>query len=361
MSFWSTQPVPQTKKDLNEPNPTKPPNQNQNPTTLPPGYEWCTCDITSPTQLDEIYMLLKDQYVEDGSGKFRLCYTKDFLRWALQPPHYIQDLYLGLKVMGVLVGFICAIPINISVRGTTLHVAEINFLCVRKELRNHKLAPLLITEITRRAHTHHIFQAIYTAGVELPTPFGVCKYYHRLLDVKKLVDAGFTSLNSRMTIPRATKLYQLPSQTPLKPLEKKDCDQARILLQAHLSTFQIYPIFTPEEFEHWFLPRPGVVYSYVDEGMTTFGSFYSLPLSVLQQNKQLPISYLWYTTPNTTKDLLILAKKEGFAAFNAMDNLHTAVQLKELKFEPGTGVLNYYLFGWRAGEFKPEEVGVILF
>ena len=54
-------------------------------------------------------------------------------------------------------------------------MVEINFLCVQKRLREHRLAPLLIKEITRRVNVTDIWQAVYTAGVLLPKPVGKCR------------------------------------------------------------------------------------------------------------------------------------------------------------------------------------------
>lgn len=50
-------------------------------------------------------------------------------------------------------------------------MAEVNFLCVHKKVRKHRLAPVLIKEITRRVNCKNIWQAIYTAGIIIPTPF----------------------------------------------------------------------------------------------------------------------------------------------------------------------------------------------
>ena len=46
-------------------------------------------------------------------------------------------------------------------------------------------------------------------------------------------------------------------------------------------------------------------------------------------------------------DALILAKKDGFHVFNALTLLDNPLFLKDNKFEPGDGKLNFYLFNWR--------------
>jgi glycylpeptide N-tetradecanoyltransferase len=58
---------------------------------------------------------------------------------------------------------------------STFTSAEINFLCAHKKLRSKRLAPVLIKEVTRRVNLKNIWQAVYTAGVVLPTPIGTCR------------------------------------------------------------------------------------------------------------------------------------------------------------------------------------------
>ena len=49
-------------------------------------------------------------------------------------------------------------------------MTEINFLCVHKKIRANRLAPVLIKEVTRRVHIKNMWQAVYTAGIVIPTP-----------------------------------------------------------------------------------------------------------------------------------------------------------------------------------------------
>ena len=71
---------------------------------------------------------------------------------------------------------------------------------------------MLIKEITRRVNRRGLFQATYTAGVVLPKPVAKCRYWHRSLNPKKLIEVGFSRLAPRMTLTRTIKLYQLPEQ-----------------------------------------------------------------------------------------------------------------------------------------------------
>jgi len=44
---------------------------------------------------------------------------------------------------------------------------------------------------------------------------------------------------------------------------------------------------------------------------------------------------------------LIVAKKNDFDVFNALDIMDNSSFLKELNFSPGDGNLHYYLYNWR--------------
>lgn len=112
-------------------------------------------------------------------------------------------------------------------------MVEINYLCVHKKLRAKRVAPVLIKEITRRVNLQGIFQAVYTAGVILPTPVAKCRYWHRSLNPKKLIEVHFSYLGRNMTMQRTIKLYKLPDQpkTPgFRKLTEADCPQAHKLL-----------------------------------------------------------------------------------------------------------------------------------
>jgi len=65
-----------------------------------------------------------------------------------------------VKKSGKIVAFITAIPLHIIVEGKQTKMAEVNFLCVHKKLRSHRLAPVLIKEITRRVNLRDIWQAV---------------------------------------------------------------------------------------------------------------------------------------------------------------------------------------------------------
>ncbi|RRT66644.1 hypothetical protein B296_00010957 [Ensete ventricosum] len=384
--FWETQPVGQFKDagsgGLQE-GPIEPPTPlsavKSEPYNLPALYEWTICDMDDEQTCAEVYNLLTNNYVEDDENMFRFNYSKEFLQWALRPPGYFKAWHIGVRVKATkkLVAFITGVPGRIRVREDIIWMAEVNFLCVHKKLRSKRLAPVMIKEVTRRVHLENIWQAAYTAGVILPTPVTTCRYWHRSLNPKKLIDVGFSRLGARMTMSRTIRLYKLPEATAtpgFRKMELRDVPAVTQLLREYLSLFIVAPDFAETDVEHCLLPLENVVDSYVVESpdtheVTDFCSFYTLPSSILnnQNYSVLKAAYSYYNVAAKTpllqlmNDALIVAKQKDYDVFNALDVMHNDTFLKELKFGPGDGQLHYYLYNYRLrNALKPSELGLVL-
>uniref|UniRef100_A0A672GFD2 Glycylpeptide N-tetradecanoyltransferase n=1 Tax=Salarias fasciatus TaxID=181472 RepID=A0A672GFD2_SALFA len=374
--FWDTQPVPKLNEVVTSHGPIEADKENirQEPYSLPQGFMWDTLDLSSADVLKELYTLLNENYVEDDDNMFRFDYSPNFLKWALRPPGWLPQWHCGVRVSSnkKLVGFISAIPADIRIYDTLKRMVEINFLCVHKKLRSKRVAPVLIREITRRVNLEGIFQAVYTAGVVLPKPVSTCRYWHRSLNPRKLVEVKFSHLSRNMTLQRTMKLYRLPDsiKTPgLRPMERRDVRQVTELLQKYLKRFQLTPSMGEEEVAHWFLPQENIIDTYVVEGtdgkLTDFTSFYTLPSTVMHHplHRSLKAAYSFYNIHTKTplldlmNDALILAKLKGFDVFNALDLMENKVFLEKLKFGIGDGNLQYYLYNWKCPPMDPDKVG----
>ncbi|CEI95551.1 Putative Glycylpeptide N-tetradecanoyltransferase [Rhizopus microsporus] len=309
--FWNTQPVPSHDEHITESGPIEPDipydQIRKEPLPLPKEFEWCEVDMADEKQLRELYELLSLNYVEDDEAQFRFDYSAEFLKWALQPPNWKQSWLVGVRVAAnkKLVAFISGIPVALRTYEHVHHLVEINFLCVHKKLRSKRLAPVLIKEVTRRVHLENIFQAVYTAGAVLPKPVSTCRYYHRSLNPKKLVECNFSRIPARSTLSRMIKQFKLPEQTStpnLREMREEDVPQVRELLNQYLNRFDFAPIFeTDEDVKHWILPHDKVVWSYVVQDpetkkITDCFSFYSLPSSVIGNPKHntLNAAYMFY-------------------------------------------------------------------
>ena len=318
--FWQTQPVPsfdetaavaapQPDGPIKEVIPEKVP---RDPAPLPEAYEWVELDLTKEEEIKEVYQLLTYHYVEDDNAMFRFNYSESFLNWALKSPDWKKSWHIGVRAKGpskVLVASIFGIPTKLRIRDNVVDVVEINFLCIHKKLRAKRLTPVLIKEVTRRCHLQGIYQAIYTAGVILPTPVGSCRYFHRSLDWLKLYEVGFSPLPPHSTKQRMIQRNKLPDGTSIKgwrAMTPDDVQQVYELLGRYLKRMQLAQEFTLAEIEHWFInnhtkPEAQVVWAYVveQEGkITDFASFYCLESSVIgeasKQHEKIRAAYLFY-------------------------------------------------------------------
>ncbi|KAG2111693.1 N-myristoyl transferase [Suillus discolor] len=395
--FWATQPVPQLGDEVSPDDGFIEPNKSreevrQDPYPLPKDFEWAILDINDSKQIKEVYDLLSLNYVEDDEAAFRFQYSAEFLEWALKPPGYLKDWHIGVRVSSnkKLVAFISGVPVTLRVRGNVVRACEINYLCVHKKLRSKRLAPVLIKEVTRQVNLTGVFQAIYTAGVVLPTPVSTCRYFHRSLNIPKLVDIKFTYVPRSMTLARMIRVYKMvakPQLSGLREMEERDVSDVADLFTRYMQRFSMGPIMTLDEVRHQFLSgrgrmdepsehyrRPGqVVWTYVVEEahtgrITDFFSFYSLPSTIINHPKYglLEAAYLFYYASDAAfaadseadsilkkrlealvGDALIIANQAKFDVFNALTLMDNCSFLESLKFGAGDGLLNFYLYNWR--------------
>lgn len=76
--------------------------------------------------------------------------------------------------------------------------------------------------------------------------------------------------------------------------------------------------------------------------------------------------YSYYNVPGrhgmaaVLGDALILARARGADVFNCLDLQENAPVLRDLKFGPGDGCLNYYLYNWQCPPVTSEGVGLVL-
>lgn len=394
--FWKTQPVAKFEEIIEEEGPINSSKTVDQVSKLPypliDGFDWCTLDITNSKDLEDVFILLNENYIEDKTSTFSFNYTREFFNWALKPPGWKKDWHVGVRVCksGRLVAFISGIPINLRIRDKVILSVEINFLCVHKKLRSKRLAPILIKEITRRINLQNIWQALYSAGVVLPSPVSTCRYTHRPLNWSKLFDVGFTSLSAKTTKTQMVAKYALPKNTMvegLRPMTEADIDESLLLFNKYQTRFDLAQSFSREEFKHWFLgtsETSDIIFSYVVENIdgkiTDLISFYSLPFNILKNvlHKKIGIAYLFYYASDSdfayedrfdpegtlllrnrlkqlVNDACIIARTKGMDVFNALSSQDNTLFLEDLKFGLGDGFLNFYLFNYRA---KPISGGL---
>ena len=104
------------------------------------------------------------------------------------------------------------------------------------------------------------------------------------------------------------KMHALPREGPfpaLRPMIEADVTQVMHLLNNYLADRKLHIVFNEDEVRHFFLPREGVIYTYVHgqpQGeLTDVFSFYSLPSQVLNHadHDTLRVAYSYYNVSTT--------------------------------------------------------------
>uniref|UniRef100_A0A8C9XF82 Glycylpeptide N-tetradecanoyltransferase n=1 Tax=Sander lucioperca TaxID=283035 RepID=A0A8C9XF82_SANLU len=376
--FWDTQPVPKLGDSIVTHGPIVEGEASvrKEPYSLPQGFSWDTLDLSSSTVLKELCTLLNENYVEEDDNTIRLEFSLEYLQWALQPPNWLAQWNCGVRVdaNNKLVGFVAALPADVRIYETEKRMVQVKFLCVHKKLRLKRMTPVLIRELARRVNQQGLHQAVYTAGIVLPTPMSSCRCWHRLLNPRKLTEVTYPGLRQNMNLQRALKFNRLPevTKTPgLRPMTKEDVVGIHSLLQANLRKFYLSPVLSLLEIEHWLLPRGNVIDTYVVEGndgtLTDVVSFYSVSSRVLNHpvHTGLREAHLLYVASTATdsvdlmEDTLVLAKSKGFDVFSALEVMDNRSFLEKLKFSINDKSLHYYLYNWMCPKMSPDKLPVI--
>lgn len=96
----------------------------------------------------------------------------------------------------------------------------------------------------------------------IPTPISTCRYYHRTLNVPKLVDAKFTYVPRNMTIARMIRQFKPPStlalsRSGLREMEDRDVPAVTELYRRYMARFDMVPLLEEEDVRHQFLSGRG--------------------------------------------------------------------------------------------------------
>jgi glycylpeptide N-tetradecanoyltransferase len=350
--FWSTQPVEVSgESGVIE----RPKMVSKDPPVLPEGFSF-----SSDVDMAELASFLAQNYVEDVDGTHVLCYPPRFLSWMINNPRHSPEYTLVVRWNGEVVGFAFAKEHVLSVQGKRERVVSVNLLCISRSLRGRRLAPIIIGEITRRSNLNGIHQAIFTSGTELFFNIAAAHYYHRPIDPIKLYKTGFCT---RIACPG-----MLEPRPGTRPMTGNDAAKVLQLFSEKAAAYALHVEMDAEDVLYHFMPRDGVVYTYVHEAgdeVVEFGTFFILETVEKRSGARIRAAYLYYTGGGSPEmivsDLICFAKEQRCDVFTCLDIMDNHVFLDSLGFSKGTGFLRYYLYNWRAPSLSSREVSFVMY
>lgn len=100
-------------------------------------------------------------------------------------------------------------------------------------------------------YVHSAFQAVF-----------MHRYFHRTINVQKLVDVGFTYIPRNSTLARMIRLNKLPAVphlagAGLREMSERDIPQVAALYTRYMERFTMSPIMDLDELKHMFLSGLG--------------------------------------------------------------------------------------------------------
>ena len=162
------------------------------PTGLPDSLEFRR--VGAAELRTELQPLLQTSYVATPDDELRLDYSARDLAWMLDAPGAREELRVGLgcRDEAGLIGFVCAVPCGLLVRGEQVDAVEVSLLCMHRDWRRRGLTKELILELRRRADAAGIRCAIFTEARPRHTlPLLRAECYHRPLRARALLRYGF--------------------------------------------------------------------------------------------------------------------------------------------------------------------------
>jgi glycylpeptide N-tetradecanoyltransferase len=322
--------------------------------------------------MNDFYNFLYDNYnqIEDNVG---LHYSKESLKWYLDNPKNFKDMFLFVKYKNKVVGSIIGTPINISIFDTVNTIIDTSFLCINKSIRHKSLAALMIKELLRRMYNNGVKYGYYTSPLTLPNALTKSNYYHKIINIKKMLDINFISKPSSISIKSYEKLFRLNDtlNTDVRKLTLNDIDKCMNLYNSHYKKYKIYQMLTRDDFIYKFMSVDNIIDTYVLElnnEIICFASLFYVKSRLFNNQKYTDytiaqIYHYAYTDIDIFKlflnDIFILMKNKQIDVINWVEQMDNKILLEKLNFKQGSGELYFYFWNKRCPEITNKDIALV--
>jgi glycylpeptide N-tetradecanoyltransferase len=324
-------------------------------------------NLEENSKIHDIFFFLDKNYIQDAKNHFRFNYIHEFLKNSLLSPCWNSSKNLGIRFQRnrKICGFVSAINRKLFYFNFYLPISEINFLCVKQNLRRRKLVTILIKEIARRQNLIGYLESIFTTGVSFGDFITKTNFYHLYLRKKNLIKFGFIpekgmkkNFNLKLSNKHQGEVF---GKTFFQKMYKK------------LFKSEMYNFFDLKACEYWFFTISGVFYRLTlfcrsNFNKIGFVTFFSLPTKFIKSKKKLYLlsAYSYYNViPNSGMFSfltgVIISKKLGFDLFNLISSNHDNIFLSFFGFRIGSGKLQYYITNIKYNKVKTSMYSLLFF
>lgn len=376
-NFWKTQPIQNTtiKEKISTASDIIELNDDmfgKSVLTLPENFTFQVINPDNNADMDDFYNFLYENYNQKGDDT-GLHYSKESLKWYLDNPKNFKDMFLFVKYKNKVVGSIIGTPINISIFDTIDTVIDTSFLCINKNIRTNSLASVMIKELLRRMYNNKVKYGYYTSPLTLPNALTKSNYYHKIINIKKMMDINFISKPQSISTKSFEKLFKLNDNvsTNIRKITENDLEKCFQLYTRHYKDYKIYQILSPEEFKYKFMSVFNVLDTFVlenDNNIICMVSVFYLKSRLFDNPKytEYKIAQIYhyaYTDINIFEiflnDICILMKQKDIDVINWVEQMSNHLFFNKLNFKHGSGELYYHFWNKKCPPITNKDIGLV--
>lgn len=288
---------------------------------------------------------------------FRFNYSQEFIEANLETPHSESAFKLAVKYKGNICAFILGTPITLQFMGTKMNMIYIDYLTIHQKLRQKRLAPVLIREITRRSVIHkNIKQALYLTSTLITPPISSYAFGLYPLNISKLIENDFWS--STISLKRLIKLYQLPKK-PKYNWHLPNAQQLVSVINDYQTQFKLSRLFDIDECYHFIkyyncraYRNNAIIWYLVDNKCLKTNQIIKEIIIHSLYNNDLEISEL------ISELLALLASQPADVIIINQEGQITEAVLKDAKFKIAHNNQYVYLYNCQINKLASSEINL---
>jgi hypothetical protein len=321
-------------------------------------------------KMNSIISFINDHYSNDGlslrySTNLFSYYSKNAIIIEFYPKHKSN-----------VIGYVVGSKITLNIFNMIYDSVGVNFLCLVPALRNMGVSSYMINVLTKEIINHFptIVMAHYTISTKISSPcFGKKNFYHRILNVPKLCEAGFTDEQDTSKLQSIYNvfhydckyrrnyriLYNPSNMTIIMELYTKYNNYAK-------TNYDIYERISLEEFEKTFHNKAFhhfVVYK--NDAMDSYVCMFELEVYNMNNRKGYKTGFFYYmffggeeNIANTLEFIHEYVYKNDILDLTTYTDIFK-IHHKKLKCVEGSGSLNYYLYNVNCCKIPNYRNGLI--
>jgi glycylpeptide N-tetradecanoyltransferase len=347
---------------------------SRNPYDIPENYSWHELDPDNENDINDLFIFLYENYNTKGDD-FGSFYSKESLKWYMSVPNKFNNLYICVKYKNKIVGSILCRPMCINIYDNFFPSSEASFLCIDNNIREKSLASIIIKEIMRRTYFTICNNIYYTSPLNLPNILCSSHYYHKILNIKKMMEINFITKPAVISFKSYEKLFKVSEKinTNIRKIKEEDIDKCMDLYFRHYKKYKMYQIMTIDEFKHKFIGYDNVIDTFVLEKNNEIICFVSLFYVKSRILGEINNKYTDYSIAqiyhycyddinlfnNFMEDVFVLMKQKNIDVINWIEQMDNKIFLNKFNFKEGSGISNYYFWNIKCPLIDNKQIGIV--